>query len=351
MRLVQIPGRSTIAKANEVQVVRTRSVKGMRNMALPGGVGIVVGSGNARVGLQAAVDTLKAGGSAVDAAIEAVKLVESNLEDHGVGTGGIPNVIGQVELDATIMDGRNLAAGSVGAIKHYPHPIEIARKVMETTPHVMLVGEGAELFARTHGFEPAELLTEEARERWHERVGGQSQNGSSVYEDSYQLYMRTVDDWVQLLHEEIFGTTNVIARDAGGNIACAVSTSGWGFKWPGRLGDSPIIAAGNYADNRFGSAACTGRGEMAIRCATAMSVVMYMRHGNTLNEALRAAMLDLRHLDDPFAGDRSNVMNIVAMDASGNVNAASTSAESTFVFQRTDMAGFEEQPRMTVPLE
>ncbi len=320
-------------------------------MALPDGVGIVVGSTNARVGLSAAVESLKSGGSAIDAAIEAVKLVESNLEDHGVGTGGIPNVLGEVELDATIMDGRNLAAGSVGAVKGFPHPIEIARKVMETSPHVMLVGEGAELFARKHGFQPAELLTPEARERWQERVGGQNENGSSVYEDSYQLYMQTVDDWVKLLHEEIYGTTNVIARDASGNIACAVSTSGWGFKWPGRLGDSPIIAAGNYADNRFGAAACTGRGEMAIRCATAMSVVMYMRHGRDLDAALEEAMIDLRHLDDRFAGDRSNVMNIVAMDAGGNVNAASTSGESTFVFQRTDMAAYEELPRIEVPLE
>lgn len=319
-------------------------------MSLPDGVGIVAGSANARVGLQAGVETLRNGGSAIDAAIEAVKLVESNVEDRGVGTGGMPNVIGQVELDATIMDGRSLAAGSVGAVKNYPHPIEIARKVMELTPHVMLVGAGAELFAKHHGFETANLLTESSEASWRERVEGSSDNGSSVYEDSYQLYMRVVDDWTQKLHEEIFGTTNVIVRDADGNIACAVSTSGWGFKWPGRLGDSPIIGAGNYADNRFGSAACTGRGEMAIRCSTAASVVMYMRHGKSLNEALGAAMVDLRHLDDPFAGDRSNVMNIVAMDKDGTVNAASTSDESTFVFQRTDMDAYEERDRMTVAL-
>lgn len=319
-------------------------------MTLPDGVGIIVGSANARVGLQAGIDTLNAGGSALDAAIEAVKLVEDNLDDRGVGTGGIPNVIGQVELDATVMDGRNLAAGSVGAVKNYPHPIEIARKVMELTPHVMLVGEGAELFAKHHGFEPSNLLTKEAEASWRERIEGSQADGSSVYEDSYQLYMKTVDDWVKMLHDEIYGTTNVIARDAQGNIACAVSTSGWGFKWPGRLGDSPVIGAGNYADNRFGSAACTGRGEMAIRCTTASSVVMYMRHGKSLAEALEAAMIDLRHLDDPFAGDRTNVMNIVAMDAEGNVNAASTSEEATFVFQRTDMSDLEESARLVVPL-
>ncbi len=313
-------------------------------------VGIVVGSYNARVGLQAAIDVLREGGSAIDAAIAAVRLVEDNLDDEGVGTGGIPNILGQVELDASIMDGRTLAAGAVGAVKGYPHPIEIARKVMEVTPHVMLVGEGAELFARVHGFTPANLLTPKAEQTWREKiVEAQGGEGGDRYEDQYRLYMGVVRDWRKLLHREIFGTTNVIARDREGNIACAVSTSGWGFKWPGRLGDSPIIGAGNYADNRYGAAACTGRGEMAIRCASAHSTVMYLRQGLGLEDALRQAMVDLRHLVDPFA-ERDNVMNIVAMDRDGNVAAASTAAESKFVFQTTEMGGYEERQRIHVPL-
>lgn len=315
-----------------------------------GQTGIVVGSANARVGLGAAVDVLRNGGSALDAAIAAVRLVEDNLEDNGVGTGGIPNILGQVELDATVMDGRTLAAGSVGAIKGYPNPIDIARKVMEMTPHVMLVGEGAELFAEKHGFTKAELLTDQARESWKSRLEGLEAADGSVYEDQYQLFMGAVRDWKKMLHEEIYGTTNVIARDASGDIACAVSTSGWGFKWPGRLGDSPVIGAGNYADNRFGSAACTGRGEMAIRAASAYSVVSNMRHGMSLAEALRTSMTDLSHMVDPFA-ERSNVMNIVAMDREGNVLAASTSDESKYVFQTVEMDSYEEQPRLHVPLE
>lgn len=322
--------------------------KGAEQMALPESVGIVVGSGNARVGLGAAVEVLRSGGSAIDAAIAAVRQVEDNLEDQGVGTGGIPNVIGQVELDASIMDGRNLASGAVGAIKNYPNPIDIARVVMERTPHVLLVGAGAELFADRHGFQTRDLLTEQSRNDWSNRVQGIASNGS-VYEDSYQMYMQVVADWTKLLHEEIFGTTNVIARDRDGNIACAVSTSGWGFKWPGRLGDSPIIGAGNYADNRFGAAACTGRGEMAMRCNTAHSVVMYMRHGLSLAAALAEAMTDLRHLDDPFA-ERMNSMNIVGMDRNGVVSAASTGGDTVFVFQRTDMSEYDEQPRVQVPL-
>jgi beta-aspartyl-peptidase (threonine type) len=310
---------------------------------------VVVGSANARIGLPAAIAELQAGHSAMDAAVAAVKRVEDNREDHGVGTGGIPNVLGQVELDASVMDGRTLGAGAVAAIQGYRHPIEIARKVMETTPHVLLAGAGAELFAERHGCEPAELLTPEAAAIWRERILGGAETGSSLYADSYQLYMAAVRNWVALLHDKILGTTNVIVRDAAGDIASAVSTSGWGFKWPGRVGDSPIIGAGNYADNRYGAAACTGRGEMAMRAVTAYSIVRFMRDGLALDEALRRAMLDLRDLADPFA-ERVNVMNAIAMDRAGNVGAVSTAADTFYVVQTLEMSEPEERPRTCVPL-
>ncbi len=284
----------------------------------------------------------------MDAAIAAVKCVEDNREDHGVGTGGIPNVLGEVELDASVMDGRTLAAGAVTAVKGFRHPIEIARKVMETTPHVLLAGAGAELFAERHAFARAELLTPEAEAIWRERIVGGAPTGSNLYMDSYQ-YMASVRDWVKLLHDRILGTTNVIVRDATGDVASAVSTSGWGFKWPGRVGDSPIIGAGNYADNRYGAAACTGRGEMAMRAATAYSVVRSMRDGLSVEDALRRAMLDLRDLVDPFA-ERVNVMNAVAMDRDGNVSAVSTAADTFYVFQTLDMPEPEERQRTCVPL-
>jgi beta-aspartyl-peptidase (threonine type) len=312
-------------------------------------VPVVLGSANARVGFAAAIAALRAGRSAMDAAIAAVRCVEDNREDHGVGTGGIPNVLGQVELDASLMDGRTLAAGAVAAIKGYRHPIDIARKVMET-PHVLLVGEGAELFAERHGFPQAELLTAEAEAIWRERILGGEPTGSNLYADSYQLYMAAVRDWTTLLHDRILGTTNVIVRDAAGDIASAVSTSGWGFKWPGRVGDSPIVGAGNYADNRYGAAACTGRGELAMRAATAYSIVRAMRDGLSLDEALQRAMLDLRDLVDPFA-ERVNVMNAVAMDRDGNVSAISTAADTFYVFQTLDMAEPQERQRACVPLK
>ena len=319
-------------------------------MAVRGRVGIVVGSANARVGMQAAVEILRGGGSAIDAACAAARMVEDNLEDSGVGTGGIPNILGKVELDASVMNGTTLDAGAVGAVKNYPHPIDIARMVMETTPHVMLVGEGAELFARTHGFAPSELLTEQAERIWRERLDQGKELSNNVYEDQYGLFMSAVRDWTKLLHEEIYGTTNIIARDLKGDIACAVTTSGWGFKWPGRLGDSPIIGAGNYADTRYGAAACTGRGEMAIKAASAHSVVMYLKFGQSLDEALTSAMKDLRDQQDKYA-ERANVMNIVAMDAEGNVNAASTSDQSMYVMQTVEMDDYELKPRLCVPLQ
>jgi beta-aspartyl-peptidase (threonine type) len=312
-------------------------------------VPIVLGSANARVGFPAAIAALHAGRPAMDAAVAAVNAVEDNRADHGVGTGGIPNVLGQVELDASVMDGRTLAAGAVAAVKAYPHPVEIARKVMETTPHVMLVGAGAELFAERHGFERAELLTDEAEAIWRERILGGAPTGSNLYADSYQMYMAAVGNWAKLLHDRIFGTTNVIVRDAAGDIASAVSTSGWGFKWPGRVGDSPIIGAGNYADNRFGAAACTGRGEMAIRAVTAYSIVRSMRDGLAVDDALRRAMLDLRDLVDPFA-ERVNVMNAVAMDRDGNAAAISTAADTFYLVQTPDMPEPDERPRTCVPL-
>jgi len=308
-------------------------------------VPVVLGSANARVGFPAAIAALRAGSSAMDAAVAAVKCVEDNRDDQGVGTGGIPNVLGQVELDASVMDGRTLAAGAVAAMKSYRHPIEIARRVMETTPHVLLVGAGAELFAETQGFEKAELLTAEAEAIWRERILGGAPTGSSLYADSYQMYMTVVRDWAALLHDRILGTTNVIVRDAAGDIASAVSTSGWGFKWPGRVGDSPIIGAGNYADNRHGAAACTGRGEMAQRCCTAHSVVTFMRFGLSLQEALRLAAEDLHALPDPYRGE----VNIVGIDRDGRHAAVSTVPDKMYLMMDGEMHEPAELEREFVP--
>jgi L-asparaginase / beta-aspartyl-peptidase len=147
------------------------------------------------------------------------------------------------------------------------------------------------------------------------------------------------------LPDDVHGTVNLIARDREGNLACGVSTSGWAWKYPGRLGDSPIVGAGNYADNRWGAAACTGRGEMAQRCCTAHSVIAFMRGGMGLGGALRVAAADLQALDDPY---RSEV-NIVAVDRHGGHLAISTAPGKTYVYMDEQMSDWVEAERVYVP--
>ena len=313
--------------------------------------GIVIASANGIVGIEAAIDVLRAGGTALDAVIAGTRLVEANPDDHTVGYSGLPNLLGDVELDASVMDGRGLRAGSVGALQGYQDAVDLARTVMDELPHVLIAGEGASRLARESGLEPRNLLTPEAETIWRERLDDAP--ASLRQNDAYlsrirEIVARTASDPELALNgEPPHGTVNFLARDRNGDIAAAVSTSGWAWKYPGRMGDSPIIGAGNYADNRFGAAACTGRGEMAQRCLTAHSVVMFMRFGLSLEEALRQAMLDLNQLDDPFASE----MNIVALDRDGNPAAASTAEHKTYVMMTEGMTAPEERPRLWIPLE
>ncbi|MDQ2683349.1 MAG: N(4)-(beta-N-acetylglucosaminyl)-L-asparaginase [Chloroflexota bacterium] len=287
---------------------------------------------------------LAVGGNALDAVVATIREVEANPDDHSVGYSGLPNLLGEVELDASIMDGRELRAGSVGALKHHQDAIDLSRMVMESLPHVLLTGEGAIRFARENGLEEKNLLTDEARAIWLERADP-TLSRSRYYDRMAELVRATTSD--PQFPEPPHGTVNVIAMDGAGNLACGVSTSGWAWKYPGRLGDSPIIGAGNYADNRFGAAACTGRGEMAQRCCTAHSVVTFLRFGMSLEDSLRTAAEDLRSLDDPFASE----MNIVAIDRHGNHGGASTTLGKTYVVQTDRMKSPEYPLREYVPLD
>jgi beta-aspartyl-peptidase (threonine type) len=306
--------------------------------------GIVVASANGRVGIRQAVDVLREGGTALDAVVAGIKPVEANPDDHSVGYSGLPNLLGEVELDASIMDGRGLRAGAVGALKTHQDAIESARRVMEDLPHVLIVGAGADRLASEIGLPATELLTEEARRIWQERLENEPRD--SVYIARVREMVGALASDPEFPEEPPHGTVNFIARDRNGDIACGVSTSGWAWKYPGRLGDSPIIGAGNYADNRWGAAACTGRGEMAQRCLTAHSVVTFLRFGMSLDDALRTAMTDLRSLDDPYASE----MNIVALDKNGNPSAASTALGKTYIYMRDDMCDYAEEERIHVPL-
>jgi beta-aspartyl-peptidase (threonine type) len=311
--------------------------------------GIVVASANGSVGIAQSVEVLRQGGSAVDAVVAGLKLVEANPDDHSVGYSGLPNLLGEVELDASIMDGRGLRAGAVGALQGYQDAAELARRVMEELPHSLIVGAGANRFAREMDLTPVELLTPDAERVWQTRLSD-AQGSDPAFEGADVGKVRTLARRLGrdlTRPREPLGTVNFIARDAKGDIACGVSTSGWPWKYPGRLGDSPIIGAGNYADNRWGAAACTGRGEMAIRCCTAHSVVTFMRFGMSLTESLRTALIDLRALDDPYASE----MNIIGLDRDGNHAAASTNPTKTYIFMTVDMEVYGEKPRIHVPLD
>lgn len=306
---------------------------------------ILVGSANALVGFDEGMRILRNGGSALDAVEATIRMVESNPADHSVGYGGLPNILGEVELDASIMDGRTLAAGAVCAVKRFEHPISIARQVMERLPHVMLAGEGAERFAANVGYEPRDLLTPEARAIYESKV-----SSSARYDSLRELVASaTSDPEIAAMGRDHHGTVNVIALDKHGNLASAVSTSGWAWKYPGRVGDSPIIGAGNYCDNRFGACGCTGYGEMAMRCNTAHSVVLYLKMGLSLKQAARAAMKDLNILSVPFPPG----MNLIAVNAQGQHAGMTTETENvpTYVFQTERMGSPKIEPRTVVPLK
>jgi beta-aspartyl-peptidase (threonine type) len=303
---------------------------------------IIAASSNGKVGISAAMGVLRNGGSAIDAVEAGIRLVESNPQDKTVGLGGIPNLLGEVELDASIMDGRTLEAGAVAALRGYEHPISVARKVIEELPHVLLVGPGAERFAAEMGFQRRELLTEEAREAWEERLR-QAMPEAVLANLEEEPDLR---QWVKRVRgsEQDGGTVNFLAQDANGDICAGVSTSGPGWKYPGRVGDSPLIGAGNYADNHYGAAACTGLGEMAILAGTAHSVILYLKMGLSLEKAGRQAMEDLNALAAPYLG----VMNIVALDKDGRHTAFSNREERSYVYMTGEMDEPEELPRVVV---
>lgn len=307
---------------------------------------LIIASANGAVGMDAAMRALKNGGSAVDAVEAGIRLVEADPAERSVGYNGYPNILGQLELDASIMDGRTLNSGAVAIMRGFPYAISVARQVMDRKlPHVMLAGEGAERFAREIGAEQwTSMLSEEVKALWRQRLIA---NSSLLAVDSIDQDTPLLDAVALATDpERVTGTVNFIAIDGNGDICSGVSTSGWAWKYPGRVGDSPIIGAGNYADNRHGACACTGMGEMAIRACTAYGLVSYLRAGLTIGEAGQKAMRDLRDLDGDFIGG----MNLIALDRAGNHVGLSARAGSTYVYQHGEMDAFREKEREFVEI-
>lgn len=306
-------------------------------------IGTVITSANGDVGIGKSIEILRRGGSALDAVEQGIQLVESNVADHTVGRGGIPNLLGQIELDASIMDGSTLQAGAVASLRNFEHPIAIARKVMEHLPHVLLSDRGAARFAKEMGFKPRNLMTAETLRRWQQGLDERGEGWGDMF-----IYLKTLRQFAHKVPtSQHLGTVNFIARDQDGVLAAGVSTSGLGWKYPGRVGDSPVIGAGNLADNRYGAAACTGRGELALRAGTSRSVVLYMKMGLSLYDAGVKAMEDLRDFTDPFG----TFMNLLCIDGQGNHAGFSGASGITYLAQTTEMTTFDTLQRQQIPLE
>lgn len=212
---------------------------------------------------------LSANGRALDAVEAGVKIPEADPKERSVGLGGRPDRDGKVTLDACIMDELS-NIGSVAFLEHIVHPISVARAVMEKTPHVMLVGEGALQFALSQGFKKENLLTPESEAEWKEWLK------TSEYKPKVNI--------------ENHDTIGMIALDSNGNLSGACTTSGMAFKMRGRIGDSPIIGAGLYVDNEVGAATATGHGEEVIRIAGCHAVVELMRQGHSPEVACKKAV-------------------------------------------------------------
>jgi N4-(beta-N-acetylglucosaminyl)-L-asparaginase len=229
---------------------------------------------------------LSKGGRALDAVEAGARIPEADLKNHSVGRAGYPDRDGHVSLDASIMDEHG-NCGAVAAMEHIAHPISVARRVMERTPHVLLVGEGATQFAIEQGFPKQELLTPESNAAWHEWLkSADYQPIANIETQSYGKSSLTGVPGGKGNHD----TIGMLAIDTHGNISGACTTSGMAWKMRGRVGDSPIIGAGLYVDNEVGGATSTGVGEEVIRSCGSFLVVELMRQGHSPQSACEQAI-------------------------------------------------------------
>ncbi|NNF59645.1 MAG: N(4)-(beta-N-acetylglucosaminyl)-L-asparaginase [Rhodothermaceae bacterium] len=264
---------------------------------------VAIATWDNRRALAAAWTVLQGRGYALDAVEQGVWVPEADPEDHSVGLGGYPDREGRVTLDACLMDERH-RCGSVAALEDILHPISVARKVMEETPHVMLVGEGALQFALEQGFERTTLLTEHAAQAWRDWIETNEDRPAINNERRKALPI-----------EDHHDTIGMLALDAERRLAGACTTSGWSFKLRGRVGDSPIIGAGLYVDGEVGAATATGHGEEMIRMAAAHTIVERMRAGRTPQEACREAV---EHLHRITPSDPSTIQaGLLALNRDG----------------------------------
>ncbi|HMU62495.1 MAG TPA: N(4)-(beta-N-acetylglucosaminyl)-L-asparaginase [Gemmatimonadales bacterium] len=235
---------------------------------------VAISSANSLAPVSRAMELVLQGSDTLDAAVEGVKIQELDPKDNSVGYGGLPNEDGVVQLDASCVHGPSRRAGAVGALEGIKTPSEVAKLVLKYTNHIMLVGEGAKKFALSYGFQDEELLTPESRQRW---LTWRANRGGS-------------DDWLDVPDNTPMvvrptGTINLNVVNAAGDLSSVTTTSGLAWKIDGRVGDSPIVGAGQYTDNDVGSAGSTGRGESNIMVCGGFLTVEHMRRGMSPTDA------------------------------------------------------------------
>ena len=306
----------------------------------------VISSANGIRGVARAYEMLTKGADPLDAAIAGVNIQELDPEDQSVGLGGLPNADGVVQLDASCMHGPTRRAGAVASLEGIATPSLVAKAVMDYTDHILLVGPGAKQFALQMGFKEQNLLTEKSRQDWLR----------------WKARLNADDNWLD--HDDDItikfstGTINMNAVTASGDIASVTTTSGLSWKIPGRVGDSPIIGAGQYCDNGVGAAGSTGRGEANIKACGAFLTVEGMRRGLTPQQACLAtlervvAMTERRLLDD--RGRPRFDLNYSAVAKDGSYGGAAIYSGSQFAVAdakgaRLESSAFlfkrEERPR------
>lgn len=260
---------------------------------------LVIATWNNYKANEAAWEVLQNGGSALDAVEAGARIPEADPNDQSVGYGGLPDREGNVSLDACIMDHLG-NAGSVCYLKNIKHPISVARKVMEETPHVILAGDGALAFALKQGFEKENLLSDQAKEKWLDWLKEKNYRPEG--------------------NRDQHDTIGILAIDQKGNLAGACTTSGMAYKMQGRVGDSPIIGAGMFVDNEVGAAAATGVGEKVLTTLGSFLVVELMRQGKSPQEACEEAVSRIHR---KLKSEENIQVGYVALDKNGRFGAHS----------------------------
>ncbi len=279
----------------------------------PGDSGPVLLStwGHGKPANERAAEVLLSGGSLLDAVEKGINVPEDDPAVDSVGYGGLPNAEGEVELDAAIMDGTRHRAGAVCSLHSFRNPVSVARQVLERTTHTTLAGEGAFRFALAAGFRPEQLLTASSLRKWESWKADPRRR-------SFRIAPPVGHD-----------TIGIVATDGKGHVVSGCSTSGLAWKIPGRVGDSPLIGCGVYADDNVGAASATGNGDVMTSYCTSISIVHYMERGAPPQDACVELM---QHIARTDPGNKEEFICVIAIDNQGRVGAAAMNKLHNFQY-------------------